>query len=201
MLWPPHTHLGSHATPVFSSRYPIGSKKLQPCTSLDSAEIQCWGRGCFESHGGQLRLTRPPSDSPRPRGAVEPFCQVGSCSASQDALQSAPRGVGCRRRARATQSSCVNGTANLVPMPGSSQLGFTYFITRTRPHPLPPLPLLPPGLSPCRWLIGWSRQLHPRTQMPGSPGQQIQWCVVAENRREPSLRPEQFPHPPVPIFL
>lgn len=196
------THpLGLHATLVFSSRYPTGSKKLQPCTSLDSAEIQCWGRGCFESHGGQLRLTCPASDSPRPRGAVEHFCQVGSCSASQNALQNVPRGVGCWHRARATQSSCVNGMATLVLMPGSSQLSFTYFITRTRSHPLPPLTLLLPGLSPCPWLMGWSRQLHPRTQTPGSPGQQIQWYVVAENRREPSLRPEQFPHPPVPIFL
>ena len=37
--------------------------------------------------------------------------------------------------------------------------------------------------------------------MSGSLGQQTQWCVVAENQRETSLRLEYFPHTPFPYIL
>ena len=150
-------HTPPWASQVFSSMYSIRSRKLQPCTSQDRLRSRARAAGAS-------RPMKSSSDSPaHPRIPADPeeqwssLCHVGSCLASQNALQNVPRDMGCWHRTGARQPSWHLGGQPSVDawfQPTRTQ----HFITWTRSHPQPLLPSLPPDLSACRQLMDWSRQ-------------------------------------------
>lgn len=150
MLWPLHTHQGFHAVLIFPFMHPIGSRKLQPCASLDSVvEFQCWSKG--SAWGDALRPMEASPDSPsHPQSPAdcgapllsEELPDFPKCPLHPEAWDAGP--------GLARKSSCVICMANLVLMSVSSQLGFKHFITWPGSHPLSRLPSLPPEL-PLHW--------------------------------------------------